>query len=387
MVLPRDCEVLVVGAGPAGLSLAAELERQGAGGVLLVDRLAEGSNLSRAAVVHARTLEVLEPMGATTQLLRAGLALKVFRMREHDRVLANIPFDRLPSAYRCVLTCPQDRTEQILQQCLTSLGGTVTRPCRLARLMPGPDQVLADLETDSGTQQVAARFVVGCDGGHSFVREAAGIEFIGGTYEESFVLADLHMDWPLGADEASLMLSPDGLMVVVPFPGGHYRIVATVADAPAEPDLATVQALLDTRGPRLQRAMARDLIWSSRFRIHHRVAASFRKDRVLLCGDAAHVHSPAGGQGMNTGIQDAVSLAGPLIAALRQGDTAGLDAWAAKRRHNAQRLVAMTDRITRIATARSTPARLLRNLALQTVNRLPPVQRRIAFRLAELDLR
>ncbi|WP_159713610.1 FAD-dependent monooxygenase [Geminicoccus flavidas] len=387
MVLPRDCEVLVVGAGPAGLSLAAELERQGASGVLLVDRLAEGSNLSRAAVIHARTLEVLEPLGVTAELLRAGHAVQVFRMREHDRLLATIPFDRLPSAYRCVLMCPQDRTEQILHQCLTARGGTVARPCRLVRLEQAPDQVLADLETDLGTQQVAARYVVGCDGGHSFVREAAGIDFVGGTYEESFVLADLHMDWPLGPDEASLMLSPDGLMVVVPFPGGRYRIVATMADAPAEPDLATAQALLDRRGPQQQRAVARDLVWSSRFRIHHRVAATFRKDRVLLCGDAAHVHSPAGGQGMNTGIQDAVSLARPLIAALRQGDTAGLDAWATARRHNAQRLVAMTDRITRIATVRSTPARLLRNLALQTVTRLPPLQRRIAFRLAELDLR
>src|SRR5262249_33840494 len=158
-----------------------------------------------------------------------------------------------------------------------------------------------------------------------------GIGFAGEAYELSFVLADVRMQWPLSRDEVTLFYSPKGLVVVAPLPDDHFRIVATMDEAPETPSAEFMQAILDARGPETDPGRIREVAWSSRFRIHHRVAETPRKGRILLCGDAAHVHSPAGGQGMNTGIQDSVSLAAALARTLQDGDEARLDEWAEAR--------------------------------------------------------
>jgi 2-polyprenyl-6-methoxyphenol hydroxylase-like FAD-dependent oxidoreductase len=388
MALPARCDVLVVGAGPVGMTLGAELLRQKAGSVLVIDRQAEGANESRAAVIHARTLEVLEGLGVTDRLIARGLRIADFRLRDRDRVLLTMNFDGIPSAYRFALLCPQNVTEDVLQARLAELGGSIERPWALQALDPHEDHIVARIGNGDAAHDVQARWVVGCDGSRSFVREAAGIAFEGGSYAESFVLADVHLRWPIGRHEVSLLLSPDGMVLVAPLPGDHYRIVATVREQPpAEPSRDFVQAILDQRGPIAAPAVVEDVVWSSRFRIHHRVAARFRQGRILLCGDAAHVHSPAGGQGMNTGIQDAASLAASLAEALRSGDLAALDSWAEQRRANARRVVRLTDRMTRAATASSLPARTLRRLALGIASHLPPLRQRMAVSIAELDLR
>jgi 2-polyprenyl-6-methoxyphenol hydroxylase-like FAD-dependent oxidoreductase len=232
------------------------------------------------------------------------------------------------------------------------------------------------LATSTGDTLLAA-YVVGADGMHSTVRDAAGIGFTGSAYAESFVLADVLMDWAPGRDEVSLTFGAAGLAVVAPLPGGHHRVVVTVDDAPADPDLALVQRLLDERTP--GQARVTELVWSSRFRVHHRVADHYREGRLLLAGDAAHVHSPAGGQGMNTGIQDGHAL-GRAFAA---GE---LDGYEARRRPVARRVVALTDRMTRIATTRNPAARAARNIALPVLGRLG-LSRRIATELAELNYR
>jgi 2-polyprenyl-6-methoxyphenol hydroxylase-like FAD-dependent oxidoreductase len=172
---------------------------------------------------------------------------------------------------------------------------------------------------------------------------------------------------------------------VAPLPDGVHRIVATVDEAPEQPDRAFVQGLLDARGPEHERAVVQDVLWGSRFRVHHRVADVYRQGRIVLAGDAAHVHSPAGGQGMNAGILDAVSLARALNRALA-GDETALDAYAAERRPVAQQVVALADRLTRLATVR--PAwRAWRNAALSTLARLPVFRRTLAWRLSGLVYR
>jgi 2-polyprenyl-6-methoxyphenol hydroxylase-like FAD-dependent oxidoreductase len=237
---------------------------------------------------------------------------------------------------------------------------------------------------DDGTRW-PARYVVGADGMHSTVRERAHIAFVGATYGESFVLADVRLGGALPADEVILYFSPAGMVVVAPLPGGSHRIVATVDDAPEVPTVDYVQALLDERGPRKHRAVVNAVLWGSRFRVHHRIADAYRAGRVLLAGDAAHVHSPAGGQGMNAGILDALTLAGALVQAL-DGDDSILDAYGAQRRPIARQIVAFADRLTRLATV-PRALRGLRNGALATLARLPRFRRQLAWRLSGLVYR
>jgi 2-polyprenyl-6-methoxyphenol hydroxylase-like FAD-dependent oxidoreductase len=376
-----DTDVLIVGAGPTGLTLAASLQARGVR-ACVIDRQAEGANTSRAAVVHARTLEVLEPLGVTERLVARGLQAQRFTIRDRDRVLVPIGFGDLPTPYPYTLMVSQAVTESVLLQRLQELGGQVLRPRSLAALAQDVEGATATLDDGS---HLRARFVVGADGMHSAVRESAGIAFQGGSYGESFVLADVRLSGGAPADEVILYFSPAGMVVLAPLPDGVHRVVATVDQAPERPDAAYVQALLDARGPQRERAVVREVLWGSRFRVHHRVAESYRAGRILLAGDAAHVHSPAGGQGMNAGILDAVSLAAALERALA-GDAAALDAYGAVRRPIAHQIVALADRLTRLATVRP-GLRALRNLAMSVVSHVPQVRRRLAWQLSGLIYR
>jgi 2-polyprenyl-6-methoxyphenol hydroxylase-like FAD-dependent oxidoreductase len=383
--LPATTDVMIVGAGPTGLALAAVLATEGVSFVL-VDRLAEGANTSRAAVVHARTLEVLEKLEVTDRLCAEGHVVPRLTVRDRDHVLATIRFDGLPTRYSYTLMVPQHITEEILLGRLRELGGDVHRPYMVTDLRQDANRVTVTVAADGQQPQtVRAWYAVGADGMHSTVRECAGIGFSGGTYEQSFVLADVRMRWPLRADEVTLFFSPAGLVVVAPLPGGRHRVVAIVDDAPERPGIADVQRLLDERGPVTGAARVDEIVWSSRFRVHHRVANRYRAGRILLAGDAAHVHSPAGGQGMNTGIQDAVVLGHALAAVLAGGAAESqLDEYERTRRPVAERVVAFTDRMTRVATLRSSRARSVRNGVIGVIGRIPAVRRRLAMELAGL---
>jgi 2-polyprenyl-6-methoxyphenol hydroxylase-like FAD-dependent oxidoreductase len=383
-LLPAATDVLIAGAGPTGLALAAELRRRGIK-PLIIDRQPAGANTSRACVVHARTMEVLAPLGVTQDLLAQGVRVPIFRVRDRDHALLTIDFSTIPSAYPFTLMIPQDRVERSLLARLEAFDGKVVRPCQFVRCDPRPSHVDVELYTEESAKTIRAQWLVACDGMHSTVREQSGIAFTGGEYEQSFVLADVHMDWPLSFKEVTLFYSPAGLVVVAPLPEGRFRIVATVDDAPELPSADFVQSVLDARGPTVNPGRIRDVVWSSRFRIHHRVANGLRKGRILLCGDAAHVHSPAGGQGMNTGIQDGVSLAEALAATLADGDDARLDIWSGKRHRVAADVVKFTDRMTRMATIKSATQQSLRNMAIALAGRMPPVRAALARRLAELD--
>ncbi|VTU15544.1 FAD-dependent oxidoreductase [Variovorax sp. RA8] len=376
-----DTDVLVVGAGPAGLTLATALAARGVS-FMLIDRQAEGANTSRAAVVHAYTLEALESLQVAARLVERGVQAQRFTIRDRDRVLVPIGFDQLPTRYPYTLMVSQAVTESVLLDRLRELGGQVLRPRVLTDVRQDATGATATL--DDG-RQVRARYVVGTDGMHSTVRERAGIGFTGGSYGESFLLADVRLTGGVPHDEVILYFSPAGMVVVAPLPGGAHRIVATVADAPEHPDAGYLQALLDARGPASERAVVHEVLWGSRFRVHHRLADAYRAGRVLLAGDAAHVHSPAGGQGMNVGIVDAITLAEALSQALA-GNEAALDDYGTMRRPVAGHVIALADRLTRMATAR--PAlRAARNLLLRTLSRLPMVRQQLAWRLSGLVYR
>lgn len=375
-------DVLVVGAGPVGLTAAIVLTQRGHT-VRVVDGQPEGANTSRAAVVHSRTLELLAPYGVTPDLVARGVHTPTFAIRDRDALLMAIPFDTLPTPYPYTLMISQADTEALLRKRLENLGGQVVRPATVTAVEQDPEGILA---TFSDGHQVRARYLIGADGVRSTVREQAGIAFTGSTYAESFVLADVRLSGGIPADEVILYFSPAGLVVLAPLPDDRYRIVATVDEAPALPDSAFVQRLLDERGPQARPVVVEEVLWSSRFRVHHRIADAFRSDRILLAGDAAHVHSPAGGQGMNLGIEDAVAAAECLSRVLLGEPEALLDDYAAQRRRVADRVVKLADQLTEMATL-SARKRPLRNTVMRFAGRLPAVRRRLAVRLSGLDRR
>jgi 2-polyprenyl-6-methoxyphenol hydroxylase-like FAD-dependent oxidoreductase len=379
-MLPASTDVLVVGAGPVGLATAVALMARGRQ-VTIADSQAEGQNTSRASVVYPRTLELLDPYGVSEQLAARGNHARRFTIRDHDRVLMTVPFDRLPTAYRYTLLVSQAVTEAVLLERLHQLGGTVLRPRTLTGVSQDSSGAVAAFG-DGG--QIHARYLVGADGMHSTVRDQTRIGFSASTSGTSYSLADVHLSGGLPADEVAVYFSPEGQLVSVPFPDGSHKIVANVSQAPHQPSVSFIQDLIDARGPRAKPVVVHDIIWGSRFRIQHGVADRFHAGRVALAGDAAHDNSPLGGQGMNAGVGDAVALAAALDTAIEHDSTGPLAAYSATRRPVAQQIVAVTDWLTWLATM-DRQRRGLRNAILATLG--PFASRRLAWRLSLLAYR
>jgi 2-polyprenyl-6-methoxyphenol hydroxylase-like FAD-dependent oxidoreductase len=382
-----NTDVLIVGAGPTGLALATMLRRAGVS-TLIVDKLATGQNTSRAAVIHAHTLEALDAIDVSQTLVNEGIKLSQFSLRDRDRKLVQLNFDELPSAYPYLLMLPQDSTERILREALTDETHQVRWSTDVETVLETADGVEAVVLTNAGRETLRARYVVGADGMNSLVRRTAGIGFSGSNYEDSFVLADVDMSWSLGRDEVMLFFSPGGPLVVAPLPNGRFRLVATLDKAPEKPGVAEMQALLDARGPTHHSATITGVHWSSRFRLQHRVADHYRAGRFFLVGDAAHVHSPAGGQGMNTGLVDAIVLAKTLAEVIAGRKSAAfLDEYERLRRPAAVQVLALAGRLTNMATLKRAPARFMRNTLLTIINLLPVIKRRLQMSLSGLSRR
>ena len=322
------------------------------------------------------------------RLVHEGLKLSSFTLRDRDRKLMQLRFDDLPSSYAHLLMIPQDVTERILRDGLADARQRVRWGCRVESLVETAAGVEAVVQTNAGRETLRARYVVGADGMHSLVRLAAGIGFSGSSYEDSFVLADVEMTWDHGRDEVMLFFSPEGLLVVAPLPDGRFRLVATLDDAPENPGIDVAQRLLDTRGPTRGSAKVSRVHWSSRFRLHHRVADLYRRGRFLLVGDAAHAHSPAGGQGMNTGLVDACVLGKVLAEAISGGhDTRRLEDYERLRRPAAEQVLGLAARLTGMATVKGKSRRMLRNALLRILGLLPFVRQRLQMQLSGLSRR
>jgi len=380
--IPTETDVLIIGAGPTGLALAITLQQAGIRHII-VDKLEAGLNTSRAAVIHAHTLDVLDQIGVGGELAAHGMRMNTFTIRDQTRALVQLHFDGLPSSHSYLLMLPQDETERILTRRLEALGGGIHRGVTAAWVQQNEDHAWVEL---AGLGMVRARYIVGGDGMNSIVRKSAGIEFEGGTFGESFVLADVMMDGveQTQRSEVAMYFSTAGMLVAAPLPSGGFRLVATVDDAPERPNRCDIQALLDARTGGDSRTV-REVVWSSRFRVHHRLAGAYRKGRLLLMGDAAHVHSPAGGQGMNTGMVDAVVLGQLLIRAISGEGDSVLDAYQKLRRPAAEEVLALSGRLTRMATVRGAGWRFIRNLILSLANRMPGFRKTLLMNLSGLS--
>jgi len=345
-----DVDVLVVGAGPSGLLTACELMRRGVR-VRIVDRATEAATAPKALSVWPRALDILTDVGLEEGLHHESVPVNALSYFSDRRPLATF---RFPADLRC-LTLPQHVTERLLVERLGTLGGKVERGVRLLALddvgaaggAPATDRVTGVLLHQGGAvEQARAAYVVGADGASSAVRGQLGVAFHGSTYEMAFALVDGRIDGQLPPDETLFYQGANGALVVVPMPGGIYRFLSVMPPGEAGVTVSMMQAIIDDRGPAGVRI--RGAVWQAVFRVHARIAESFGRNRVFLVGDAAHVHSPAGGQGMNNGLQDAHNLAWKL-AAVMHGDSppALLDSYGTERAAATRRIVRDTDLQTR----------------------------------------
>lgn len=386
---PITIDVLVIGAGPTGLILAIELLRRGVS-CRVVDMNDGPAPHSRAVAVQARTLELCAGIGVVEEMLAAGVQTKVFSVHTGRILRAHVAFTGIESPYPFVLSLPQTETERILLAKFMALGGQVERQVELTALTQDATSVTAELTHSDGTiEAVRARYLAGCDGAHSATRHLLPASFDGSPYADTFWLADVHLGWQQPPDEPSVFLGDDAFLFAIPLnASGRYRLIAQPngADPTHEPTFAEFQALVDTLGPAGTRLS--DPIWLATFRLHHRKVARYRDRRVFLAGDAAHIHSPVGGQGMNTGIQDAHNLAWKLAFALHNGARdALLESYHTERDAVGTRVLRGSDLMFRLVRTRNPILRRLRDLAVTLVLPRGAIQRRGARSVSEVDIR
>ena len=344
-----DTDVLIVGAGPTGLMLANQLARRGVRAEI-IDRHAGPARETRALGVQARTLEIYAHLGIVQRALELGKDGSGANIWAQGRWMARVPLDeagRELTPYPYILVLGQDDNERIMGEHLSELGMSVQWNTELVGLEQRLDRVDATVkQSDGSTRTLAATYVAGCDGAHSAVREACGITFPGAPYEHVFFVADTVATGSMVPDQVNVYLWRDGFHLFFPMRGeDHWRLVGILPrELRGRKDVgfdAVVPSLTKEAGDGLA---FRDCLWFSTYRIHHRSAARFRDRRCFVLGDAAHIHSPVGAQGMNTGLQDAYNLAWKLALVVQgRADAALLDSYEAERVPVARRLLETTD--------------------------------------------
>jgi 2-polyprenyl-6-methoxyphenol hydroxylase-like FAD-dependent oxidoreductase len=355
----KDTRIFISGGGPVGLAAALELQRRGYT-PQIVDPDLEVSPQSRALAINARTLDLLEPSGATETLLAAGHRVHGAIIRSSGRTLAEIDLKRIPHRFNFLLSLAQSRTEEILESTLHRFGGHLQRGVALASFTPEPDLRV----TLSDGRQIPCDMLIGADGAHSKVRKALGLSFPGESAEQTFGLADVTLDdWPFAFDRAVAFILATHVAAFIPMREGFGRFITTrpgcLAHLPREAKVHRCE-------------------WESDFRISYRQVETYQRGNVFLAGDAAHIHSPVGGRGMNLGIEDACWLAW-LVDQGRAGDYTRL------RHPVGARVLRLTERPTSILGSSSGLIKLLLKAIVPIVLSIPAMQRRAMPLFAGLD--
>lgn len=379
--------VLVIGAGPVGLTMAVELARYGVP-VRIVDKLPTRTMQSRALAIWPRTLELLQAAGYVEAFIANGLHAKALGIYWGNKPLARIPFKTISSCFKYVLMLPQSETERLLEEYLKTLGGTVERETELTDFVDKKDGVFCTLTHKEGeSETLEAAWLIGCDGAHSFVRSQLGLAFEGNTFPVSFVLADVHVSGlSTPSDEPAIFWHHDGAVMIFPISEGRYRVIADLGLAPLHmPNLEEMQAIIDQRGP--GGITLSDPVWLSDFGVNERKVREYRRGRVFLAGDAAHIHSPAGGQGMNMGMQDAFNLAWKL-ALLEQKKVKPflLDSYSIERSAVARQIFSDSRRMTKVVLLKNRQLQRVRNFIVKVIFSIPMARHKIANRLAGITI-
>jgi 2-polyprenyl-6-methoxyphenol hydroxylase-like FAD-dependent oxidoreductase len=385
-------QVLIAGAGPVGMTAASELARYGVS-LRIVDKAAQRTDKSKALVLWSRTLELLDRgPGRSEPFVKAGFkALAVNFVANDGQLMGHVSMDSVKSPYPYGLMLPQSETERLLEERLSGLGIAVERQVELIGYKRTEDGTEATLRHADGNEEVLlSDWLLGCDGSHSVVRHLLGVPFAGETLNSDWLLADVHMSgYPFPDSEASVYWHKDGAFVIFPISPGRYRVLADVppssAAVPPEPTLEQVQAIIDRRGP--GGLVAFDPIWLAGFRINGRKVGEYRFGRVFLLGDAAHVHSHAGGQGMNTGMQDAFNLSWKLSLVIRGACGEDLlDSYSTERSKVGDEVLKAAGRLTAIGTLKNAALQSIRDLAGHFIFGLAPAQHAFADSMTEVAI-
>jgi len=377
-----DPPVLIVGAGPTGLVLALWLTRLGVR-VRIIDQTDEPGTTSRALAVQARTLELYRQVDLADAVVDAGVKVGAVNLWARGSKAAHVSLERMGeglSPFPYALTCPQDVHERLLIQRLETLGVSVERRTALVRFEQHAAGVRAVLQRPDGSEEIGeASYLAGCDGARSTVREMLGTGFPGGTYSGVFYVADVNASGPAVDGDIHVDLEDADFLALFPLKhAGGLRLIGPASWEPQEHGEPTADEVVQ-RATRNLKLTVTGVNWFSTYRVHHRVATRFREGRVFLLGDAAHVHSPVGGQGMNTGIGDAVNLAWKLAAVLKgEAGESLLATYEPERIGFARRLVATTDRAFTVVIKQGPVARWVRTRLVPLV--APPLTRLAAVR-------
>ena len=380
-----EIDILIVGAGPVGLFLANECARRGLR-FRIVEARASQSEHSKALAIFPRTLEIFDMAGIVAHFLEVANRVTSVAVVTHGHALAHMRFAPEESPYSFIAMVPQDVTERLLVEQLQRRGVGIEYETSFVSAVQHDDRVSATLERKGRRIGLNAAFVVGCDGAHSAVRHLLNLPFEGAQYDSLFMLADMQTNETLPADELQLCPSEYGPAAIFPMSATRRRLVATVETAEEDaPSLELVQEILRQRAP--SGIEARALHWSSFFRVHHRQVEQMRVGRMFVAGDAAHIHSPYGGQGMNTGLHDVWNLVWKLDLVLRgRGNERLLDSYEAERRPVIKHVIETTDTLTKVLGTPNKFAQALRNAVLPMVSRLAPFQHAFVKRLSELGI-
>jgi 2-polyprenyl-6-methoxyphenol hydroxylase-like FAD-dependent oxidoreductase len=379
-----ETDVLVVGAGPTGLLAAGDVA-DGLGSCTILERRSGESNLSRAAGVNARTLEELDARGIADDLVDSGLPIETMKLFGN----AVLDLSWLPSRFPFMLTIPQYKTEQVLEERARALGTEIIPGAEVVGLCQDSDGVDLRVRSESGEVHTRrARYVIGADGVHSAVRTGLGLPFPGRAAVRSVILCDTQMTDP-PPNELAAGASEDGFAVVMPFGDGWYRVIAwdrgRVLPDTAPVDLDEVRNV--TRTVLGTDFGMHDPRWLSRFHSDERQVPRYRVGRVFLAGDAAHTHSPAGGLGMNTGLQDAANLGWKLCAFIRgRAPAAMLDSYHAERHPAGERTLHTSGMLARAGQARPRTPGAARRAVLRTASHVPPLAHRMAMAISGIGL-
>ncbi len=374
------CDVLIVGAGPTGLVLALWLTEVGVK-IRIIDKAAAPGTTSRALAVQARTLELYRQLNLSDAVLAKGFKAEVTNLWVAGERKARVPLGAIGEGltpYPYVLMFPQDEHERLLGARLEALGVSVQRQRELVDFTDDGTLVRARIRGPEGREETCeASYIVGCDGARSIVRQLTGADFPGGTYRQVFYVADIEGSGPAVNAEVNVALDEADFIAIFPMGGaGRVRLIGIVSDERAERAETLTFADVSRAAIDALKVQVSKVNWFSTYRVHHRVADHFRKGRAFFAGDAGHIHSPAGGQGMNTGIGDAINLAWKLAAVLgNHAPLELLDSYEAERIVVARRLVQTTDRIFAFATAHGGVADFMRT-------RVAPLVMPIAMRIS-----